>query len=131
MKKRTKPALVLLAFLVLVGLFAGLYLNARPVPVAGTKSVTVNIVHSDQSTKTFHYQTDLEYLGELLQAEQLIVSEQGAYGLYITEADGEVATFEQNNAYWALYEGDSYAMQGADATVLADGAVFSLVYTLG
>ena len=131
MKKNAAPTVLLLVFLALVGLFAGLYLNTRPTPVSGAKSVTVNVVHSDQSTKTFHYQTDLEYLGELLLAEQLIVSEQGAYGLYITEADGEVATFETNNAYWALYEGDAYAMQGADTTVLEDGAVFSLVYTLG
>lgn len=131
MKKNAKLTLVLLAFLALVGLFASLSLNARPTPVSGTKAITVNVVHSDQSTKTFHFQTELDYLGELLQAEQLIVSEQGPYGLYITEVDGEVATFDANNAYWALFEGDSYAMQGADTTVLEDGDVFSLVYTLG
>lgn len=131
MRKNTKLTLVLLAFLALVGLFARLYLTSRPAPVSGIKSVTVEVVHSDKSTKTFHFQTDLEYLGQLLQAEQLVVSEQGAYGLYITQVDGEVATFEENNAYWALFEGDSYAMQGVDSTVLEDGAVFSLVYTLG
>lgn len=131
MKTNAKLAAVLLGFLALIGLFSSLYLTTRPTPLSGEKSITLTVVHSDQSTKTFHFQTDLEYLGQLLQAEQLIVSEQGAYGLYITEVDGEVATFETNNAYWALFEGDSYAMQGADTTVLRDGAEFSLVYTLG
>lgn len=131
MKKNAKLTLVLLAFLALVGLFTGLYLSSRPDAVPGIKSVTVEVIHSDKSTKTFHFETNLDYLGELLQEEQLVVSEQGAYGLYITEADGEVATFEKNNAYWALFEGDSYAMQGVDSTVLEDGDVFSLVYTLG
>ena len=131
MRKNTKLALLSAAFLTLVVLLAGLYLSTRPTPVDGLKSVTVTVVHSDQSTKIFPFQTQLEYLGDLLQAEQLIVSDQGPYGLYITEVDGEAAIFEQNNAYWALYEGDAYAMQGADTTVLTDGAEFSLVYTLG
>ena len=131
MKKNTKLTLALVALLAVIALFAGLYLSSRPDPVPGVKSITVEVVHSDQSTKTFHFETELDYLGELLQSEHLIKSEQGAYGLYITEADGEAATFETNNAYWALYEGDSYANQGADATVLEDGDTFSLVYTLG
>lgn len=131
MKKNTKLTLALAALLAVIALFAGLYLSSRPDPVPGVKSITVEVVHSDQSTKTFHFETELDYLGELLQAEHLIKSEQGAYGLYITEADGEAATFETNNAYWALYEGDSYANQGADATVLEAGDTFSLVYTLG
>ena len=131
MKKNAKLTSVLLAFLALVSLFAGLYLNARPTPVSGTKAITVHVVHSDQRTKTFHFQTELNYLGELLQAEQLVVSEQGPYGLYITEVDGEVATFNINGAYWALFDVDSYSMQGADTTVLEDGDMFSLVYTLG
>lgn len=131
MKKNTNLALVLLAFVALVGLFAGLFLTSRPTPVSGMKSVTVEVVHSDKSTKTFHFETNLDYLGELLQEEQLVVSQQGAYGMYITEVDGEVAIFEENNAYWALFEDDSYAMQGVDATVLEDGDMFSLVYTLG
>lgn len=131
MKKNAKLTLVLLAFLALMGLFAGLYLSSRPDTVPGVKAVCVTVVHSDESAKTFEFETEQKYLGDLLLSEGLVIGEQGAYGLYIKEADGEVADYSANGAYWALFEGDSYAMQGTDATVLEDGDTFSLVYTLG
>lgn len=131
MKKTLKAFPALLALVVLVGLFAALYHISRPDPVGGTKHVTVTVVHADQSTNTFQFDTDQEYLGELLLSEGLAAGEQGAYGLYIKQVDGEVAVFEENKAYWALFEGDCYAAQGADATVMEDGDVFSLVYTRG
>ena len=131
MKKNTKLIVSFLSFLVLVGLFAGLYLSTRPDGVSGLKSVTVEVIHSDQSTKIFQFQTELEYLGDLLLSEGLVVGEQGAYGLYIKEVDGEVADYAVNKAYWALFHGDNYASQGADTTGMEDGDVFSLVYTVG
>ena len=131
MKKQAKLTLLLLGFAALITLFAGLFLHTRPDAVPGAKSVTISVVHSDKCTKTFLCQTQLNYLGELLLEEGLVAGEYGPYGLYIKEADGEVADYAVNGAYWALFEGDEYAMQGAEATVLEDGDQFSLVYTLG
>ena len=131
MKKHIRLIAAFLAFLALVALFAGLYWSSRPNPVPGAKSITVSVVHSDQSTKTFHFDTDKEYLGDLLLSEGLVTGVLGAYGLYITGVDGEVAVFEENRAYWALFEGDEYAAQGADTTVIEDADAFSLVYTIG
>ena len=129
--KKTKLIPSLLALAAAIALLAGLYHFTLPTPVPGTKSVTVSVIHSDQTTKTFRFVTDKEYLGDLLLTEDLVSGEQGAYGLYIIEVDGETAIFEENGAYWALFEGDSYAAQGADTTVMEDGDVFSLVYTRG
>lgn len=127
--KKTKLTLALLALLAAIGLLAGLYGATRPDAVSGIKSVTVSVVHSDKSTNTFQFDTDKEYLGDLLLSEGLVAGDQGAYGLYIKEVDGEVAVFEENGAYWALFEGDEYATQGADTTVIEDADAFSLVYT--
>ena len=43
--------------------------------------------------------------------------------------DGEKAVYEEDNAYWAFYEGDAYAQLGIDLTPIADGAVYKLIYT--
>ncbi len=131
MKQNAKLTLALLALLAVVGLFAGLYLTSRPDTVSGVKSVTVTVAHADGSEKFFHYQTDMNYLGALLLSEGLIKGDPGPYGLYITEVDGEVADYLENKSYWALFDGDDYAAQGADLTVLEDGDVFKLVYTRG
>ena len=131
MNKRTKLTLSFLALLAVICLFVGLHLSSRPEPVTGVKSVSVEVVHGDGTAKRFDFETDKEYLGQLLLSEGLIKGDAGPYGLYITEVDGEVAIYEQNKSYWALFEGDSYATQGADTTPLTHGSRYRLVYTIG
>jgi len=131
MKRSSKSILSLLILICLVGLLAGLYLSSRPEPVSGTKAITVTVVHSDKTERQFHFHSEKEFLGDLLLAEGVIKGDLGPYGLYITEVDGEVANYSLNNSYWALFDGDSYATQGADTTPLTDGSHFRLVYTHG
>ena len=131
MKKPAKRLFPVLILLTVAALFAGLYLTSRPEAVQGQKSVTVEVIHADGSEKTFRYQTDTDYLGALLLAEGLIEGEAGPYGLYIKKVDGEVADYDQNKAYWALFVDDTYATQGIDQTPLTDGGVYGLVYTVG
>lgn len=131
MKKSAKRLLPVLVLLAVAALFVGLYLASCPDPTQGQKSVTVEVVHADGSEKTFHYQTDMDYLGPLLLAEGLIEGEAGPYGLYIKKVDGEVADYDQSKAYWSLFIGNEYATQGVDLTPLTHGGVYGLVYTIG
>ena len=93
------------------------------------KSFTVTVVHSDGTSKDFTYETNETYVGPVLEKEGLIRGEEGAYGLVVYEVDGEEIT-DMNKAYWAIYEGEEYAMQGIDTTPVVDGQVYKLVYTL-
>ena len=97
----------------------------------GQKNITVEVIHKDASTKTFTYDTDEEYLGDVLLQEGLVEGEEGPYGLYIKSVDGEVADYEVDQSYWSLLIGEDYATQGADQTPIADGDHFKLVYTIG
>ena len=121
--------IALVALIVVAAILAGLKFLFRADPPEGDKTVTVKVVHADQSEKEFTYETDDEYLGELLTEDGLVEGEVSEYGMYITKVDGEQAVFETDNAYWALYENGEYASTGADQTVLDDGDEFSLVYT--
>ena len=121
--------IALVALIVVAAILAGLYFLFRADPPEGDKTVTVKVVHADQSEKEFTYETDDEYLGELLTEEGLVEGEMSEYGMYITKVDGEQAVFETDNAYWALYENGEYASTGVDQTVLDNGDEFSLVYT--
>lgn len=131
MKKSSKSILSLLLLICLVGLLAGLYLSSRPEGREGLKSITVTVVHADKTEREFHFQSEKKFLGDLLLSKGVIKGDSGPYGLYITEVDGEVADYSANKAYWALFDGDSYAAQGADTTPLTDGSHFRLVYTNG
>ncbi len=131
MRKNKKLILAAAAVALLAIVMAVIFALTRPQAVQGAKTFTVEVVHSDGGAKTFTYHTDADYLGEVLLAEGLIAGEDGQFGLYITTVDGEPAVYEEDGAYWALYEGEDYAQQGVDKTPVLDGGAFSLVYTVG
>ena len=131
MKKNGKLMAAAAALLVLVGVMVGVYGSTRPHTQTGEKTICVEVVHKDESSKQLIYQTDAEYLGEVLLAEGLLEGEDGPYGLYITAVDGEEAIYEVDNSYWAFYQGEEYAAQGVDQTPIADGDEFTFVYTIG
>jgi len=131
MKKNTKLIIGVVVLVVVIAALLCVYLGTRPQTSQGAKAFTVEVVHSDGSSKTFEYRTDEEYLGTVLLEEGLVKGDVGQYGLYITEVDGEVADYNVDKGYWALYEGDEYAVQGADTTPIEDGDRFKLVYTVG
>ena len=59
----------------------------------------------------------------------LLKGNAGPYGLEITEVDGEKAVYSEDGAYWAVYEGEEYALQGIDTTPVKEGQVYKLVWT--
>lgn len=95
----------------------------------GSKTFTVIVIHKDKTEKRLVYKTDEQYVGKVLQAHGLIKGNAGPYGLEITEVDGEKAVYTEDKAYWAVYEGEEYALQGIDTTPVVDGGIYKLVYT--
>lgn len=126
-----KMLLAIFALFLVVGMMFGLYTATRPETVAGNKTITVTVVHADGSSKDFVYHTNEEYLGPVLLAEKLAVGEVNQYGLMIDTVDGELASWEENQSYWAIFIGEEYATTGADGVALTDGGVYRLVYTIG
>ena len=129
--KNKKIIIAVLALVVVIGAMTALWLGSREEAVAGGKAITVMVVHSDGTEKTLSYSTDAEYLGEVILSQGLVEGEEGPYGLEIHSVDGEKASWEENQSYWALFVGEDYATTGADGVVLTDGGVYKLVYTLG
>ncbi len=129
--KTNKKVLALIAIVLVAALMVGVYVMTRPEAVAGGKSITVTVVHGDGTSKDFTYNTDAEYLGQVILSEGLVEGNDGPYGLEIHTVDGEKASWEENKSYWALYIGEEYATTGADGVVVTDGGVYKLEYTLG
>lgn len=130
MMKNKKLVLVLAAFVALVGILVGVWFATRPQAQEGGKAFTVTVVHSDGQTKDFSYTTDAEFLGAFLYEEGLLIADENNPGMFHT-VDGEKADWNENQSYWAFYEGEDYATQGIETTPIADGAVYKLVYTVG
>lgn len=121
-----------MAMLVLFSLWA---CAAKPAEETGDetqplKTITVTVVRKDGTSKDYTYQTTEKYVGPVLVQEGLIEGNVGAYGLEITKVEGVQAIYTEDKAYWAVYEGEEYALQGIDTTPAVDGGVYKLVYTL-
>ena len=145
--KNKKVWLAIIAIIAVAALAVGMYViwqynRPTPDPVGPVettpegetiyaKTITVEVVHSDGSGKTFTYQTNEGYLGAVLVENGLIVGEDGPYGLSVHTVDGEKADWNENQSYWALYVGEDYATTGADSTPVNDGDTFKWVYTIG
>ena len=129
--KNKKMILIAVALVACVAVMLGIFLATRPETVAGSKTVTVTVVHKDGSEKVFACKTDAEYLGTVLVDEGIVEANYGEFGLYFDTADGEKADWNVDNGWWQVFVGEEAAMVGADQIVIADGDAFSLVYTIG
>ena len=123
-KKAWLPAAALVvAALLLLGLWYG----NRPQGQAGDKTITVEVVHADESSREFTYQTSEEFLGPVLIEEGLAQGEESTYGLFITTVDGETA---EGNQWWCITQDGQMVETGADTTPIADGDHFELTMSV-
>ena len=125
-----KLILIAIVVVALIGAMLAVYFATRPQAEAGSKAITVTVVHADGTSKDFTYKTDAEKLGAFLEEKGLISSEGADAGMFHT-VDGEKADWNVNQSYWAFYEGEAYATVGIYDAVITDGAVYKLVYTIG
>lgn len=125
-----KTALFAVLLVLILAVFGILYTQTRPEPTAGGKEISVLVTHADKSETGFTYQTDAEYLGEVLLAEGLVNGEFGSYGLFITTADGETAD-ESKQQWWCITKDGKKLNTSADTTPIADGEQFELTLTEG
>ena len=123
-----KTILALVALILVVGVFVGVWFATRPQSTEGSKAFTVQVIHSDKTEKTLTFTTDEEKLGVFLEAEGVIIG--SGDGMFHT-VDGEKADWNVNQSYWALYLNGEYAMAGIYDTDIVDGTVYKLEYTLG
>ena len=111
-------------------LAALLYLQTRPETAAGDKTIDVVVVHGDGSEAAFQYQTDAEYLGDVLTENGLVEGTESTYGLFITTVDGETAD-DSLQQWWCITREGEMLSTGADQTPIADGEQYELTLTEG
>ena len=129
--KNKKTNLIAVIVLVVVLAAAGLlYMKFKPGTTAGVKEITVKVSALENGEESFTYQTDAEYLGEVLTANKLIEGEDGQYGLFITTANG-VKADDSKQQWWCITKGGEQVNTSADQTPIQDGDQFELTLTEG
>ena len=107
-----------LVLLVVAAVLALIFL--RPDANPGSKAISFQVTHSDGAVAYFGIQTDSENLRGALEQEGLIAGDEGPYGLFVTEIDGETADDAQRQ-WWCFTKDGEMLNTGVDDTMIADG----------
>lgn len=95
---------------------------------SGAKSVQIT-VEAEERSVVFTLHTDAQTVGEALIEHKLVAGEPGPYGLYVKFVNGMEADYSKTQTYWAFNKDGVSMPTGVDATPLADGECYELVYT--
>ena len=128
---KTKRILAAIAFALLATVMAFIYVRFAEKPIAGSKSVTLEVISSAAEKTVYTLKTDAEYLSQAMdEAEGLTYeAENGPYGLAVSSVNGEVADFSVNGAYWGFSVNGEYCNYGISQQPVHDGDVFTIAYT--
>lgn len=127
MKKKLMP---LLGLLLTAALLFGVWYTTKPGTQAGSKNLTVEVIHGNGEIQNFDFRTDAETLADALVEQEIVENNQGPYGLYILTADGETVN-EANQEWWCITKDGEDLMTGASDTIIADGDTYELTFTVG
>ena len=123
MKGKKIAGIVLLA--VLIAAMVLTFITFREKSVEGEKSITIEVVMSDETSTVYEVDTDAEYLlGLTFQGEE------GPYGMTINIINGVDASLDSGTAYWGFFIGEDYCNYGVSQQPVKDGDSFRIVYTV-
>ena len=123
MKKKLLAGILFVAALAAAGI---LWQVSKPEALEGGKEVTVEVLSSrDGYEKDFAYETDEEYLGDLLVGEGLVTAADSDYGRFIIAVKGMKADDSQQY-WWSIAVDGEMAETGMDDLPLIDGSTYTL-----
>ncbi len=132
MKKQQKiVGIAFIALAVLIAVFGVIFLTSFPQTSAGGKNLTIEVIHKDESSKIFEINTNEEFLGPALVANDIIEGEDSEYGMFIVSADGE-STDSSKEEWWLITINDGGNVNfGVDQQPIQDGEKYELTFTTG
>lgn len=127
---KSKKIIAVAVLLVLVIGAALAYVRFSPQAQAGRKTIVLLVTHSDGGTHEFTMNTQAKTLGEAMREIDIVVGEDGPYGIFVTAVDNEFvdSALEQ---WWCFTKDGETMMTGIDDTMIADGEHYEAVFTTG
>ncbi len=123
------------ALIVMIAVFALIYVKFSEKPVEGSKAITIEVVDSKEESVTYELQTDAQYLEQAMNEAKedgfTYEAVEGPYGLEVQSINGEEAIYDQNGAYWGFYVNEEYCNYGVSEQPVNDGDAFKIVYEQG
>lgn len=123
-------AIAVTVFILFIALFYTSYHLLRQRGVEGEKTIHIDVTVGSEIIKSINIHTNVEYLRQALEKENLIKGEEVAYGLWVTTVSGRVADSSKEE-WWSLYKNGEFSITGIDDTPLEDGDSFEYKLMVG
>ena len=117
--------------MLLIAVFAAIFLLFRPKTVQGDKSITIEVVDNNAASTSYEVHTDAQYLRQAMEeAEGLEFSgTESEYGMMVETVNGVTADWNVDQSYWSFYVNGEYCNYGIDTQPVVDGDAFQIVYS--
>lgn len=130
--RRPSPFLGACVAAAVLALLLVIYMVSKPVPMAGDKTISIDVVYEDGHSDTYEVTTETQYLKDAadeipeLAIEGTTTKE---FGLMMIEVNGIRADYQLDGAYWALLNNGEPCNYGISMQPIKDGEHYSIVYT--
>lgn len=131
-KRRSSPLLGACAAAAVLALLLLIYMLSKPVPMAGSKSISISVVYQDGSLDSYSITTDARYLIDAAdQIPELTIegTTTEEFGLMMITVNGIRADYQTDGAYWALLLNEEPCNYGISQQPIKDGEAYRIVYT--
>ena len=128
--KKKKTAFTLIELLVVIAIIGIIFIFNFSKPAETNKTLSISVVHGDESVKDFTVQTVRANLADALVDEKIAEGSDSEYGLFITTVDGETAD-DSKEQWWCITKGGEQLNTGVTDTITADGDKYEITLTTG
>lgn len=94
------------------------------------KEYLFEVIHKDGTATKKTLTTTETTLDQALLDAGLIAGDQGEYGLFVTEVDGETADYSKDGGWWKFLVNGEESSVGVSSTNIENGSTYSFVYTV-
>lgn len=130
--KRLSPFLGGCAAIAGLALLLVIYSFTKPVPMAGSKTITIDVMYEDGTNDHYQLTTEAQYLLEAVNAiENLKMDGTSSeeFGLMIETINGKRADYQKDGAYWAILCDGEPCSYGVSKQAIKDGESYTFQYT--
>ncbi len=94
------------------------------------KEYLFEVTHKDGTTTKKTVTTTETTLDKALLDAGLVAGDEGEYGLFVTEVDGETADYSTDGGWWKFLVNGEESSVGVSSTNVENGSTYSFVYTV-
>lgn len=129
---KLSPLLGGFAAIAVLALLLVIYTLTRPVPMAGIKNISIDVVYENGVKEHYQITTEAHFLLEAISSiPELKVSGTSSdeFGLMVTTINGTRADYQKDHAYWALLLNGEPCSYGVSQQPIKDKEAYTFQYT--